>query len=63
MEEKKKLIRYPGKDDAPFNARFEKLIEYLGKAKADKFTGYLKINFSQGNIGRVEKFEEILKKL
>jgi hypothetical protein len=26
------------------------------------FTGYIKINFSQGNIGRVEKFEEILKK-
>ena len=26
------------------------------------FTGYIKINFSQGCIGRVEKFEEILKK-
>ena len=25
------------------------------------FTGYLKINFSQGSIGRVEKFQEILK--
>ena len=25
------------------------------------FTGYVKINFSQGSIGRVEKFEEILK--
>jgi len=26
-----------------------------------KFTGYLKVNFSRGTIGRVEKFEEILK--
>ncbi len=26
-----------------------------------EFTGYVKINFSQGSIGRVEKFEEILK--
>ena len=25
-----------------------------------KFTGYIKLNFSQGSIGRVEKFEEIL---
>lgn len=25
------------------------------------FTGYVKINFTQGSIGRVEKFEEILK--
>ena len=48
-----------------------------GKKKADKltklwmainglikteFTGYIKINFSQGIIGRIEKFEEILKK-
>lgn len=27
-----------------------------------QFTGSLKINFTQGGIGRVEKFEEILKK-
>jgi hypothetical protein len=27
-----------------------------------EFTGYIKINFSQGIIGRIEKFEEILKK-
>jgi hypothetical protein len=27
------------------------------------FTGYVKINFTQGSIGRVEKFEEILKDL
>ena len=27
-----------------------------------KFTGYIRINFSRGVIGSVEKFEEILKK-
>jgi hypothetical protein len=26
-----------------------------------QFTGYIKVNFTQGGIGRVEKFEEILK--
>ena len=26
-----------------------------------KFTGYLNLNFSQGVLARVEKFEEILK--
>jgi hypothetical protein len=26
-----------------------------------EFTGYIKINFSQGGIGRIEKYEEILR--
>jgi len=26
---------------------------------ARKFTGYIKLNFSQGAIGKIEKFEEI----
>ncbi len=30
--------------------------------KDDGFTGYIKINFTQGSVGRVEKFEEILKR-
>ena len=29
---------------------------------ATEFTGYIKLNFSQGAIGRIEKYEEILKK-
>jgi hypothetical protein len=29
---------------------------------ASEFTGYIKLNFTQGSIGRIEKFEEILKK-
>jgi len=28
-----------------------------------KFTGYIKVNFSRGSIGRIEKFEEILKRV
>jgi len=39
----------------------ERFIDFLDDAKQAKFTGYLKINFSQGQIGRIEKFEEILK--
>jgi len=48
----------------------------VGKKKTDKlsklwavikgliesqFTGYIKLNFTQGSIGRIEKFEEILR--
>jgi len=41
--------------------KLDQLIEAMGRMIADEFTGHLKINFSQGGIGRVEKFEEILK--
>ena len=41
--------------------KLDQLIEARGKLMDDEFTGHLKINFSQGGIGRVEKFEEILK--
>ena len=43
------------------NTKLEQLIEYLQAGKCDQFTGYIKINFSQGSIGRIEKFEEIFK--
>lgn len=52
-----KVDQLPGKPD-----KFRKLIEHFKTLKDGKFTGYVKVNFSQGNIGRVEKFEEILKK-
>lgn len=39
-----------------------RLIEHFNTLREGKFTGYVKVNFSQGNIGRVEQFEEILKK-
>ncbi|BBO85835.1 hypothetical protein [Desulfosarcina ovata] len=53
------IIRKPktGKPD-----KLEQLYEYLANIRTEKFTGYIRVNFSQGNIGRVEKFEEILKK-
>lgn len=42
--------------------KLEMLVEYLKSIRSVNFTGYIKVNFSQGSIGRVEKFEEILKK-
>ena len=41
--------------------KLDKLIEHLHSMRGTEFTGFIKINFSQGNIGRIEKFEEILK--
>jgi hypothetical protein len=42
--------------------RLLKLIEMIKALMDTKFTGYIRINFSGGIIGSVEKFEEILKK-
>lgn len=44
------------------NGKLGRLIEYLKSMTERDFTGYVKINFTRGNIGRVEKFEEILRK-
>lgn len=41
--------------------KIERLIEHLHRLEQARFTGYIKINYTQGHIGRVEKFEEILK--
>jgi hypothetical protein len=41
--------------------KLEKLIAVMTFLMGDEFTGQLKINFTQGSIGRVEKFEEILR--
>ncbi len=43
-------------------SKLEKLSAYMHKIKDENFTGYIKVNFSQGSVGRIEKFEEILKK-
>ncbi|MBN2374520.1 hypothetical protein JXL19_12105 [bacterium] len=37
------------------------LLDCIKVLKEEKFTGYIKVNFTQGSIARVEKFEEILK--
>lgn len=42
--------------------KLKRLYDYLANIRSEDFTGYIKINFTQGNVGRVEKFEEILKK-
>jgi len=39
--------------------RMTKLIEVIGKLIEGEVTGYIKINFTQGSLGRIEKFEEI----
>lgn len=41
--------------------RLRRLFAYLSDLKEAGFTGYIKVNYSQGHIGRIEKFEEILK--
>lgn len=51
------IKRIAGKPD-----KLNRLSDVLQTLKQDGFTGYVKINFTQGSIGRVEKFEEILRK-
>lgn len=38
--------------------RMKKLTEAISMLIEEEFSGYLKINFSQGSLGRVEKSEE-----
>lgn len=42
--------------------RLDMLLDVLREAMQGEFTGYIKVNYSQGSIGRVEKFEEILRR-
>jgi hypothetical protein len=42
--------------------KLDRLTEHLRTLREQKFTGYIKVNYSQGSIARIEKFEEILKK-
>jgi hypothetical protein len=39
--------------------RVTRLIEAIKKLIEGEFTGYVKINFTQGSLGRIEKFEEL----
>ena len=41
--------------------RLSKITAVIGGLVESKFTGYIKVNFVDGKIGRVEKFEEILR--
>jgi hypothetical protein len=40
----------------------EKLFELLNELKDGQFTGFIRINYSQGGITKIEKTEEILRK-
>ncbi len=42
--------------------KIEKVIELLNDLNKNEFTGFIRINYSQGGITRIEKNEEILKK-
>jgi hypothetical protein len=42
--------------------KVERIIAVIKAHMEKMFTGYIKVNFSKGHIGRIEKFEEILKK-
>jgi hypothetical protein len=39
--------------------KIEKLQDLLKQLRKTEFTGSLTINFSQGGIGRIEKYEEV----
>jgi hypothetical protein len=41
--------------------KLARIVELMKTLADEKFTGYIKVNYSQGGIGRIEKFEEILK--
>ena len=41
--------------------RLADLVDAIQDMNEREFTGYIKINFSQGGIGRIEKYEEILR--
>ena len=42
--------------------KIKKIIDMIRVLMDKKFTGYIKINFRRGIVGKMEKFEEILKK-
>lgn len=50
-----------GKKKEKHLQKLNKLKEVMHDMVDGEFTGHVKINFSQGSIGRIEKFEEILR--
>jgi hypothetical protein len=57
----KQAIEIKNLNDQRQMEKLDKLSVLMVKLITEEFTGHIKINFSQGGIGRVEKFEEILK--
>lgn len=46
----------------PQGNELKRLARCLRAAVERTFTGYIRIGFTQGRLGRIEKFEEILRK-
>ena len=42
--------------------KLARLMSLISGLAADGFTGSITLHFSQGSIGRIEKYEELLKK-
>lgn len=55
----KRSCRSKGADGSV--SRLTDLMNAIQEMNENRFTGYIKINFSQGGIGRIEKYEEILR--
>ena len=50
---------YRGKGTGARMSRMTDLMKIIQEMNEQEFTGHIKINFSQGGIGRIEKYEEI----
>jgi hypothetical protein len=55
-----KIVNAAAKGDK--ENKLAKLMKYLESIKDENFTGFIKVNYTQGSIGRIERFEEILRK-
>lgn len=42
--------------------KLTRLLRHLDNLTDRRFTGYVKVNYTQGSIARIEQFEEILGK-
>ncbi len=65
MKQQKDDPRTISTDSAPAGTKTEaklgRLFDLMRALVAEGFTGSIKLNFTQGGIGSIEKFEEILK--
>jgi hypothetical protein len=62
LQPKVEVVKTVTKKKKEGTDKLNKLMAYLDSIRGQNFTGYIKVNFSQGSIGRIERFEEILRK-
>jgi hypothetical protein len=63
-EENRKALVKGSTRSKPLSDRVNRMVDLvhaLQEMNEREFTGYIKINFTQGGIGRIEKYEEILR--